>query len=77
VVQTHRGKCIGRVAGIAVVVARDVSGVLTHGFHSVVTTEAGTSHLQVIHANDGQKVVLGVAGLATVLRQDVSHRPWS
>lgn len=76
-IQTHGGKCIGRVAGIAVVIARDVSRILTGGFHTVVTTEARTSYLQVIHANDGQKVVLGVTGLAIVLREDVSHGAWS
>jgi len=75
VVHAHRGKCVGRVAGTAVIVARDVSGVLAHGFYAVVTTEAGTSYLQVIHADDWQKVVLGVARLAVVLRQDVCNRP--
>ena len=73
VVQASRGKCVGRMARIAVVVARDVSGSFALGFHAVVATEAGASDLQVIHTNDWQEVVLSVAGLAVVLRQDVSH----
>src|SRR3569833_2745129 len=65
------------MAGVAVVVACDVSGVFAHGLHAVVTTEAGTSYLQVVHANNRQEVVLGMTGLAVVLGQDVSHRPGS
>jgi mRNA-degrading endonuclease toxin of MazEF toxin-antitoxin module len=77
VVQADWGKGVGRMTGTAVVVARDVSRVLAHGFDAVVATEAGASYLQVIHANDRQEVVLGVAGFAVVLREDVCHRPGS
>ena len=63
------------MTGVAVVIACDVSRVLTHGFHAVVTTEAGASYLQVVHADDWQEVVLGVAGLTVFPREDVSHRP--
>ena len=77
VLQANRCKGVRRMARIAVVVARDVARVLAHCLHAIVTTEAGTAYLQVIHAHNRQEVVLGVARLAVVLRQDVSHRTGS
>ena len=74
VFHANRVKGVRRVACIAVVVTLDVAGILAHGLHAVVTTETGTSYLQVIHMNDRQEVILGVASLAVVLRQDVGHR---
>ena len=77
VLDADRRKRVRRMAGIAVVVARDVARVLAHCLDAVVAAEAGASHLQVIHVNDGQEVVLGVARLAAVLREDVCHRAGS
>src|SRR3954468_7165503 len=70
-------ECVGRMTSIAVVVTGDVPGILPHGLHTVVTTEAGPTHLQVIHADNRQEVVLGMAGLAIVLSQDVRDRAGS
>lgn len=77
VIQADRNKSVGRMTGTAVVVARDVSRVLAHGFHAVVTTEAGATYQQVVHTNDRQEVVLGMAGFAVVLRENMSHGPGS
>ena len=76
-VHPDRVEGVRRVATATVVVTGDVARILADGNQVVVTTEAGASYLQVIHANDWQEVVLGVAGLAVVLRQDVSHRSGS
>jgi len=77
VLDPNRCECVRRMTSITVVVTRNVPGILAHGFHTVVTTEAGPAHLQVIHADNRQEVVLSMAGLAIVLSQDVRDRPGS
>ncbi|MFX8895420.1 hypothetical protein ABTM96_20010, partial [Acinetobacter baumannii] len=57
VLHAHRGERIRGVAGVAVVVARDVTGFLSGSRDSVVTTETAAAGSRVIHVDNRRKIV--------------------
>jgi hypothetical protein len=75
VLRTGGRESVGGMAGVAVVVARDMVRALTLCDDSIVTTETAPPDGRMVDAEDGREVVKRVTQLAIVLRGDVSRRP--
>src|SRR5579885_159135 len=69
-----RVESIGGMARVTVIVARDVSRILSLRHDTVVAAETAADDQRVVHSDDRQEVELGVAGFALLTNGDVPDR---